>query len=204
MIALAEPTLDLTAGEWLDALRDSGPRHHAAVARLHSLLLRAASFEVARRRASLPHLRGETLDDLATQSADDALVAVLGKLDDYRGESRFTTWVYKFGLLEAAVKVRRRAWQGREYPVEDDTWALLASRAAGPAEAAERSELLRAVADAIETVLSDRQRLVFVALALNEVPIDVMAERLGSNRSALYKVLHDARHKLRTHLEEIR
>ena len=76
--------------EWLDALRADGPRRDAAIARLHELLLRASRFEVARRRTSLPHLRGESLDDLATQSANDALVAVLAKLDDFRGESRFT------------------------------------------------------------------------------------------------------------------
>lgn len=195
---------DADSQRWLNDLRSFGPGRDEAIARLHELLLRAARFEVGRRRAVHPHLRGGDLDDLALQAADDALVSVLRKLDDYRGESRFTTWVYKFGLLEAAVKVRRRAWQGREHPVDDDAWALVASRAAGPAEEAERSELLGAIAHAIDTVLSERQREVFVALALNEVPIDVMAERMGSNRAALYKVLHDARHKLRTHLEEMR
>ena len=117
-----------SAGEWLDALRDSGPRHDAAIARLHSLLVRAARFEVARRRASLPHLRGEALDDLAAQSADDALVAVLGKLDDFRGESRFTTWAYKFALLEAAVRLRRLAWQGREVPLEPERLGVARGR----------------------------------------------------------------------------
>jgi RNA polymerase sigma-70 factor, ECF subfamily len=80
---------------------------------LHSLLLRAAScYEVQRRRAAFPHLRSGDLEDLAHQSADDALVAILGKLDEFRGESRFTTWAYKFALYEAAAKIRKRAWQG--------------------------------------------------------------------------------------------
>ena len=105
-------------------LQDSGQRHDEAVARLHELLLRAARFEVNRRRATLPHLRGDDFDDLAMQSADDALVAVLSKLDSYRGDSKFTTWAYKFALLEAAVKLRRRAWQGREVPLEPETWPL--------------------------------------------------------------------------------
>ena len=195
---------DADSQRWLDELSSSGHERDDAIARLHTVLLRATRFEVGRRRVLHPHLRGGDLDDLAMQAADDALVSVLGKLDDYRGESRFTTWVYKFGLLEAAVKVRRRAWQGREQPVDDDAWALLASRAGGPAEQAEQSDLLRAIAHAIDTVLSDRQRAVFVGLALNEVPIDVMAERMGTNRGALYKVLHDARKKLREHLEETR
>ena len=86
------------------------------------------SFEVARRRPTLPHLRGDDLDDIANQAADDALVSVLRRLDDFRGASRFTTWVYKFALLEAAVKLRRRAWQGREVPLEPESWSLLLER----------------------------------------------------------------------------
>src|SRR3954454_10485570 len=97
---------------WLQRLGAGGPRREAAVVELHALLLKAARFEIDRRRASLPHLRGDDQEDLAQQSADDALLAVLAKLGDFRGEARFTTWAYKFALLEASVKVRRRAWQG--------------------------------------------------------------------------------------------
>jgi RNA polymerase sigma-70 factor (ECF subfamily) len=199
---LAEPSLDPSAGEWLDALRDSGPRHDAAIARLHSLLVRAARFEVARRRASLPHLRGEALDDLAGQSADDALVAVLGKLDDFRGESRFTTWAYKFALLEAAVRLRRLAWQGREVPLEPDAWELLAAAGSSPHLEVEMRELLAAVRVAIKEQLTERQRDVLLWTTVAEVPIDVLAERLDTTRGALYKVLHDARQKLRARLLE--
>ena len=99
---------------WLAALRGAGARRDQATARLHALLLRAARFELGRRRAALSYVRGEELDDIATQAADDALMAVLAKLDDYRGASRFTTWAYKFALLAAGVRLRRRAWQGRE------------------------------------------------------------------------------------------
>ena len=124
----------------------AGPSARRRVAELHALLLKAARFEIGRRRAALPHLRGGDHDDLAQQSADDALVAVLGKLDDFRGESRFTTWAYKFALLEAAVKVRRRAWQGREIPLEEEAWAALADtaaldRAAGRGRRAVRGDL---------------------------------------------------------------
>jgi len=191
---------DAESQRWLRDLEDDSPERHDAVAALHQLLLRATRFEVRRRSAVHPHLRGDDLDDLATQAADDALLAVLSKLDDYRGESRFTTWAYKFGLFEAAVKIRKRAWQGRELPVSDDTWALLSTGTGTPAEEAERSELLGAIATAVDTALSPRQREVFVALALNGVPIDVLAERWGSTRGALYKMLHDARRKLRQEL----
>src|SRR5687767_10128159 len=105
---------------WIDALRGDGPDHLDAVARLHALLLRAARFEVSRRAPSHPFVRGGDLDDLANQAADDALIAVLAKLDTYRGTCRFTTWAYKFALLEAAVRLRRRAWQGREVVLDSD------------------------------------------------------------------------------------
>jgi RNA polymerase sigma-70 factor (ECF subfamily) len=181
---------------WLVRLRATGAEREAALAELHDLLLRASRFEIGRRRASLPHVRPGDLDDLAHQSADDALVAILAKLDDFRGASRFTTWAYKFALLEASVKVRRRAWQGREIPLEDEAWATLAS-AARAERGAEDAELFTAIREEIERCLGPRQREVLVALALNDVPIDVLADRLDTNRGALYKNLHDARRKLR-------
>jgi RNA polymerase sigma-70 factor (ECF subfamily) len=185
---------------WLQRLRAEGPERNAAIAELHLLLLKAARFEIGRRRASMPHVRGGDHDDLAQQSADDALIALLGKLDDFRGESRFTTWAYKFALLEAGVKMRRRAWQGREMPLEEEGWAALADDAPPTERAAEDGELFAAIREEIEASLSARQREVLVAVAINGVPIDVLAERMGSSRGALYKTLHDARRKLRTAL----
>jgi RNA polymerase sigma-70 factor (ECF subfamily) len=194
--------LDEESREWLRTLRDTGAKREDAIARLHALLLRAARFEVARRRPTLPHLRGNELDEIALEAADDALMSVLARLDDFRGASRFTTWVYKFALLEAAVKLRRRAWQGREVPLEPETWSLFSSTGLEPGEQAEQSELLATLQQAIEQVLTPHQRRVLVALAVNGVPIDVLAERLNTTRGALYKTLHDARRKLRRHLEE--
>ena len=194
-------TLDPESREWLRALRSTGPTREEAIARLHALLLRAARFEVARRRPTLPHLRGDDLDDLANHAADDALVSVLARLDDFRGASRFTTWVYKFALYEAAVKLRKRAWQGRELPLDPETWSLFSTAGLQPDEELEQSELLTTLQDAIGEVLTPHQRRVLVALALNGVPIDVLADRLSTTRGALYKTLHDARKKLRKHLE---
>ena len=124
-------------------------------------------------------------------------MSVLARLDDFRGASRFTTWVYKFALLEAAVKLRRRAWQGREVPLEPETWSLFSSASLEPDEHVEQSELLATLQRAIAEVLTPHQRRVLVALTLNGVPIDVLAERLNTTRGALYKTLHDARRKLR-------
>jgi RNA polymerase sigma-70 factor (ECF subfamily) len=183
---------------WVQALSSAGRRHDEAVTALHALLLRAARFEVGRRGGG----RSGELDDLATQAADDALMAIMRKLHTYRGESRFTTWAYKFALLEAAVKVRKRAWQGHEVPLEADGWARLADRRTSPQADAESSELIAAVCDGIAETLTSHQRAVLVALTLNDVPIDVLAARLGTTRGALYKTLHDARRKLRARLSE--
>jgi RNA polymerase sigma-70 factor (ECF subfamily) len=195
------PDLDEESRVWVRRLKAEGAVRDEAVARLHALLLRAARFEVSRRRVTLPHLRGNDLDDLAQQAADDALVSVLRRLDDFRGASRFTTWAYKFALLEAAVKLRKRAWQDREIPLEDDAWNAFAGGGGEPAGLAEQSELVAALRDAIDTVLTAHQRRVLVALAIDGVPIDVLADRLDTTRGALYKTLHDARRKLRAHLD---
>jgi RNA polymerase sigma-70 factor, ECF subfamily len=191
---------DAQSLEWLAALSGAGRRREEAIERLHALLLRAARFEVGRRRGALGSGRSGELDDLAAQAADDALVAILAKLQTYRGESRFTTWAYKFALLEAAVKVRRRAWHGREVPLEADGFAQLPDRHPAPHEDAETAELIGAVRDAIAEALTAHQRTVLIALTLNDVPIDVLAARLDTTRGALYKTLHDARRKLRARL----
>jgi RNA polymerase sigma-70 factor (ECF subfamily) len=193
-------TVDAESRRWLDDLDAPGPAHDDAVLRLHAMLLRAARFEISRRRAALPFLRGGDHDDLAQQAADDALVAILRKLADFRGESRFTTWAYKFALYEAAVKLRRRAWQERELPLEPGAWPDFASKAPSPHEHVAESELLDALRTAIAERLSAHQREVLVAVTLNGIPIDVLAERLNTTRGALYKTLHDARRKLRAEL----
>ena len=195
-------SLDLESRAWIDALREEGASRDEAVARLHALLLKAARFEVSRRRPALPFLRGNDLDDIALEAADDALMSVLARLDDFRGLSRFSTWAYKFALLEAAVKLRKRSWQGREIPLEPESWSLFAERGASPEDEAVQGELLDAVRAAIETELTPHQRRVLVAVAVNGVPIDVLADRLSSTRGALYKTLHDARRKLRARLAD--
>jgi RNA polymerase sigma-70 factor, ECF subfamily len=186
----------------LDGLRAGGSAREAAITDLHGLLLRGAHHELRRRRDLLAHISYAELDDLATQAADDALAAILAKLHTFRGASRFTTWAYKFVLLEAGVKARRRAWQGREVALEDESWRRLADAGPSAQQRVENAELLRAIVDAIDTGLTPHQREIFTALALNSVPIDVLAERLTCTRGALYKTLHDARRKLRATLAD--
>jgi RNA polymerase sigma-70 factor, ECF subfamily len=196
--------LDIESDAWVRRLSGTGRERDDAIQRLHALLLRAARFEVGRRRATVAVAGSDGVDDLAVQAADDALVAILKKLHTYRGDSRFTTWAYKFALLEAAVKLRRRPWHGRELPLEADGWAQLHDdrEASSPSGQAEAAELIHAVRAAIAEVLTAHQRAVLVAITLNDVPIDVLAERRNTTRGALYKTLHDARRKLRTRLAE--
>ena len=197
-VAVPETVVDALLAD----LRAGGDVRQKAIERLHALLLRAARFEVARRRPSLPYLRGAELDEIALEAADDAAVSVLRRLEEFRGESRFTTWAYKFALLEAAVKLRKRAWQEREIPLEPEQWTGFAAAGPSPETTAEQRELLARLQHAIQETLTPHQRQILVAVALNEVPIDVLAERLNTTRGALYKTLHDARRKLREHLEE--
>jgi len=195
-------TGDAESRGWLQSLSGGGPEREDALRRLHALLLHAARAELARRRPDADGGAGE-LDDLAMQAADDALVAVLGKLSTYRGESRFTTWAYKFALRETAVRLRRREWHGRELPLQAEGWALLADESSpSPGGQVETSERINAVRYAIADVLTPHQRAVLVALTLNDIPIDVLAERRGTTRGALYKTLLDGRRRLRARLAE--
>jgi len=193
--------LDPESQAWIERLTPGSPDLEGGIEELHSLLLKGAKFEVNRRRATLPHLRGRDCDDLAEQSADDALIAVLRKLDDFRGESRFTTWASKFVLMEAANRIRSCAWQGREIPTEQDRCSLLTACESTAQQDLEMKELFAALKEAIADDLSPNQREVLVAIALNDVPVDVLAARRGTSRGAIYKTMHDARQKLRAGLE---
>jgi RNA polymerase sigma-70 factor, ECF subfamily len=204
---VAEPTqaadrLDSESQKWVERLRPRSRDRDAAIAELRDILLRAARFEVRRRCATMSQIRGGDQEDLAQQSAGDAMVAILSKLDQFRGESQFTTWAYKFALYEAAAKIRKRAWQGRELPLEAEEWPQVPDPGPAPQSEVEMNDLLAAIREEIERSLTPRQRKVLVALVLNEVPIDVLAERLETTRGALYKVLHDARKRLRAALVE--
>src|SRR5919201_3224540 len=155
--------------EWVERLRSGHPEHEQAVAKLHDLLLRVSSHELSRRRGQLGAIAGPEFDDLAQQAADDALMSILRKLDEFRGLSRFTTWAYKFVVFEVSGKVARHAWR-RQPPTTDElSWDRSADTlASGPGEHLEQRERLEALSAAIGE-LPDRQREVFVAIARNEV-----------------------------------
>jgi RNA polymerase sigma-70 factor (ECF subfamily) len=187
--------VDSASRRWVEHLRDGHPRRDEAVAKLHEALRRAALHELHRRRGPLS---GPEFEDVAQQCADDAVVHVLAKLDEFRGLSRFTTWAYKFVIFEVSGKLARHAWQRHPPSAEELTFEQLPDAlAVAPGEHAERREQLAALTRAIEGELTPRQREVFVAIALNDVPIDVLSFQLESNRNAVYKNLFDARRKLR-------
>ena len=184
----------------MGALAGVGRRREAALARLHELLVRIARGEAARRGPRLA-ITGPELDDLAFQAAADALVAITGKLGQFRGESRFTTWVYKFVIFEVSAKIGRHFWRHPAVRLDAEDWEQLPARfGADPAHQAEWGDLFAALRRAVDTELTSRQREVFVAIVLNDVPLDTLVMHLGSSRNAIYQVLFDARRKLRAAL----
>lgn len=196
----ARHLLDASSGFWVERLALTHPRHNEAVSSLHLMIGKMAIRELARRRRQLPALSGPEFDDLAQQAADDALMKVLKRVDTFRGLCRFTTWVYKIVICEVSTKVSDHAWHRHPPNLSEEIWEQLADTSrAGPEEAFERRAQLFALRQAISE-LSDRQRLVFVSIALNEVPIEVLADELGANRNAIYKCLFDARQSLRSRM----
>jgi RNA polymerase sigma-70 factor, ECF subfamily len=168
---------DEASRDWHDALLAA---NGDAVARLETLLLRASRFEVARRQSTLPHSAAE-LDHVAHAASSDSLAQVLARLDEYDAASRFTTWAVKFALQQTATRLRELGWRERQ-----TTEAVLAS----------------SISRVLEAALTEEQREVFTALSFSGMPIDVLADRLGSTRAAVYDTLHDARWRLRAHLGE--
>jgi RNA polymerase sigma-70 factor (ECF subfamily) len=183
---------------WVADLSVDGPVRQEALHNLHALLLRASRHRVHRLRNLLPGIGARDLEDLAQQAADEALVSVLRRLGSFEGRSRFTTWAYKFAVLQAGVEVRREAWRNREITLPDSV--VLVDPDSSPADLTEAAQLAGAVQDAITTALTPHQRRIALALLVEEIPIDVLADRLGTTRNALYKTLHDARTRLRAAL----
>jgi RNA polymerase sigma-70 factor, ECF subfamily len=188
---------DEASRRWTEQLRPGHPRRDATVAELHAVLLRIGYHELSRRRVQLGSVSGPEFDDLAQQAADDALVKILAKLEQFAGLSRFTTWAYKFVMFEISRLVSRHPWQRQPPHADERVWERLAdSPTADPAQRAERREQLAVLATAVDR-LTARQREVFAAVALNDVSMDVLAIKFGSTRNAIYKNLFDARRSLR-------
>ena len=200
-VRTAEPGPGAEPADWVAALTCGGARQVAATRQLHELMLRAAGHQVSRMRGALPNASATTVDVIVNQAADEAMTALLAKLHTFEGRSRFTTWAYKFAILQAATDVRRLQWQHREVELHDlDLAGGPAARSDSPEHLAEASDLAAALGASMRTVLTPHQRRVAIALLVDGVPIDVLADRLGSTRGALYKTVHDVRTRLRADL----
>src|SRR5260370_24534578 len=192
--------LDPESAEWLQGLAGTGRLREAALARLHAMLVRVARGEVQRAGPRL-RITGPELDDLACQAAADALLAITGKRGQFRGESRFTTWAYKFVILEVSSKIGRHFWRHPSVPLGTEDWDRLPDVFGfDPAREAEWRDLLAALRRAVDNELTPRQREVFVAIVVNQVSLDALVAELASSRNAIYKMMFDARRKLRAAL----
>jgi RNA polymerase sigma-70 factor, ECF subfamily len=197
-------SLDPASRAWVDALHSIGARRDEAIRRLHALLLREARFELRRRTASLTHPSGRDLDDLAVQAADDSVVAILAKLEDFRGDSLFTTWACRFVEREAPAKLRRRLGRAGELPMEFelDRTPMWPAHGESPHDRCVGNEVARALARLVVRDLTEHQREVLIAVTIHDVPTGDLASRLETTSGALYKTLHDARRKLKAKLAD--
>jgi RNA polymerase sigma-70 factor, ECF subfamily len=199
--AVATPKrLDRESQAWVTQLQAERPVRDAAIRRLHALLLKEARYEIRRRTGALAHPSGRDLEDLAVQAADDALMVILSKLDDFRGDALFTTWARRFAALEVPGKIRRRLGHTRETPTDSEPWLAERAGSDDPEQLTELRELARTVGRLIADELTAHQREVLIAMTIDEVPANKLAVRLHSTPGALYKTLHDARAKLKAEL----
>lgn len=198
-----------TNEEWLHDLHASGEIQNAAIADLRDLLLRAALYFFSRNLSDFEGSQGDEISQRAEDCAQDALIAVMNHLKDFRGDSKFSTWAYKFAINIALMAARRERWKGVSLDQlassgEDNFFeAALADTSDGsaPEESAMQDEVRRVIQEVIRDDLTDKQRRVLSMMIFHEVPLDEVVRYLGSNRNAVYKMLHDARRKLKSGLQ---
>lgn len=198
-----------TNEEWLEELRASGAKQEAAIADLRNLLLRTVLFFFSHNLRDFERLARDEILQLAEDCAQDALIAVMNHLSDFRGDSKFTTWVYKFGVNIALMAARRERWRGvslDQLPFGVDgalsEWVLRDKSAELTSDLyVMQSEIREMIREVIEQDLTAKQRRVLILMVFNEVPMDEVARQLDTNRNAIYKMLHDARRKLKNRLQ---
>jgi RNA polymerase sigma-70 factor, ECF subfamily len=197
-----------TNAAWQRDLTSGGEEQAAAIDELRAQLLRAALYTLGRTGAHGSRLGRGQVEQIAEECAQEALLAILERLPEFRAESQFTTWAYKFAVNIALTAARRERWKtvSLDSLLDEETeapqpWAGADNVAAWPEANAQQSEAWAAVRQAMEQDLTPRQRRVLQAMVFDEVPLDEVARHLGSNRNAVYKLVHDARRKLKAGLE---
>lgn len=196
-----------TNEEWLRELSAAGAAQAGAIADLRTYLLRAALYSLTQAQSALAHLSSAEIGQMAEDCAQDALLAILQHLHEFRGDSKFTTWTYRFAVNMALVSARRasRKSVSLDELLEDSEWPALPIQsdliAVNPDRAALQAEIWQVVREVIDQEITERQRQVLKGMVFDEIPIDEIARHFGSNRNAIYKLLHDARRSLKARLE---
>jgi RNA polymerase sigma-70 factor (ECF subfamily) len=186
-----------TNSEWLSELR--GPDKSRAIADLREFLVRGLKFALGSRIQT-------DLDMIVEDFAQDAVLRILDKLDTFRGESRFTTWAQKIAVRVAFTELRRQRW--RDVSIEDllpeestdFTPTFLADPSPDPEKHANQTMLAEMIQKMIMEELTDRQRKAILAIMAGGMPLEEVADRMGTNRNALYKLIHDARKRMQQRL----
>ena len=188
---------------WLQDLQAGGTQRDTALADLRALLLRALPQGISK----LLSPDNPEFESFIEDTAQETLLRVLARLDTFEGRSQFTTWVYKISVRVALNELRRRKWRDvsleglMEDEADDSAPHQFASFEPGPAAIVERADVLQRVQDIMAEELTERQRAAMYAINMQGVPMEVVAQRMGTNRNALYKLLHDARLRLKHRLE---
>ena len=200
--AVVDTERDQENARWTAALTQPGAVRERAADALYAYLLRAARSEIGR-RTDTSRLSGAERDDLAHQAAADALVSIIRRIPDFRGDSMFTTWARSFVTFEVRVKIRQHNRRSLAHGLTSEEWDRLpASRGATPEAAAEAVALKQAVLTAMDASLTQRQRHVFLGVVVHGATIEQLATQLGSNRNAVYQLMFHARRNLRRYLAE--
>jgi RNA polymerase sigma-70 factor (ECF subfamily) len=191
-----------TNEQWIFELKNTGPLREAALEDLRTIVQKGLPYALSRWLSpDLPQF-----NSLVEEVTQETLLRVLDQLDTFEGRSQFTTWVHKIAVRIALTELRRKRWRDSsldELTENEDAPpppGLLADSQAGPETSAERADMLARVRRIIEEELTERQREALILLGVRDIPMDDAAKKLKTNRNALYKLLHDARVRLKSRL----
>lgn len=201
--------VDRTNEQWLAELHGAPDVQALALEDLRTRLQRGIFYYLSRERSDLTDLSSQELTQMAEDLAQDATLRVMENLSSFRGDSQFTTWATKVAVRVAISDLRRARYKdfSLENLTADGELSPVVSSLSmhtippNPESITERSDVLNRIDRAMQEALTDRQYRALVAVTLQGVPLEVVAEQMDTNRNALYKLLHDARRKLRTYLE---
>jgi RNA polymerase sigma-70 factor (ECF subfamily) len=188
--------------EWIDALRQAGPEQDAALFDLHAIILSGLPYALSKYLAS----DNPNFGPLAENTAQETLLRVLDKLETFESRSQFTTWVHKIAIRIALTELRRKRWENvsLEGLMEDEErytpTSFLADSKPGPEAIVEGNDLIMRIQRIMKEELTDKQRQAMMAISVKGMPIEEVARRMGTNRNALYKLMHDGRLRLKKRL----